>query len=113
MLVMGSAALPVFVTVTDCAALATFVGSQPNAKEVGDTVGGGMTLVPLSATVCVPAPPPALTFNVAVSDPIKAGLNTTLIVQWDPTATEVPQVLVCENWYGFVPESVILVMGSA
>ena len=38
MLVIGSAALPVFVTVTDIGALATFVNSLPNAREVGDAV---------------------------------------------------------------------------
>jgi hypothetical protein len=42
-------------------------------------------------------PPPALTLRVAVADPTEAGLNTTLIVQFAPTATDVPQVLVCEN----------------
>ena len=69
--------------------------------------------VPLSATVCVPAPPPPVTFSVAVFDPVEVGLNTTLIVQVAPTPTEVPQVLVCENWPGVVPESVMLVIGSA
>jgi len=54
------ATVSVFVTVTDCAALATFVVSLPNAKTVGDTVKGGATPVPLSTTVCVPAPLPAL-----------------------------------------------------
>jgi hypothetical protein len=53
--------------------------------------------VPLSATVCVPAPLPALTLNVAVADPAEAGSNTTLIVQFAPTASEVPQLLLCEN----------------
>jgi hypothetical protein len=53
--------------------------------------------VPLSATVCVPAPLPALTLSVAVAGPVEAGSNTTLILQFAPTASEVPQVLVCEN----------------
>jgi len=61
----------------------------------------------------VPAPPPALTFSVAVLDRAEVGVNTTLIVQVAPTATEVPQPLVCENWPGLLPESVMLVMGSA
>jgi hypothetical protein len=38
MLVIGSATPPVFVTVTDCGALATLVSWLPNASEAGDTV---------------------------------------------------------------------------
>ena len=40
-------------------------------------------------------PGPALTDSVAGSDPVAVGLNTTLMVQADPTGTDVPQVLVC------------------
>src|SRR5450631_3072613 len=111
-LAMGRATVSVFVTVTDCAALATFVVSLPNAKTVGDTVKGGATPVPLSTTVCVPAPLPALTCNVAVFDPVEVGLNTTLIVQAAPTATDVPQVLICENCNAFAPAIAILVTES-
>src|ERR1022692_3006327 len=35
---IGSAALPLFVTVTDCAALAMFTCTLPNASDFGDTV---------------------------------------------------------------------------
>jgi hypothetical protein len=38
MLVMGSAAAPVFVTVTTSGPLATLNGSAPKANEVDDTV---------------------------------------------------------------------------
>jgi hypothetical protein len=70
--------------------------------------------VPLRATACVPAPPPALTFSVAAFDPVEVGLNTTLIVQFPPITTEVPQVLLCENWWWrLAPENVMLVIGSA
>jgi hypothetical protein len=68
--------------------------------------------VPLSDTVCVPAPPPALTLNVAVFDPFTVGLNTTLIVQVDPIATDVPQGLVYENCPRFLPERIMLAMCS-
>ena len=68
--------------------------------------------MPLSATVCVPAPSPVLTFSVADFEPVEFGLNSTLIVQFAPTATDVPQVLLCENCKEFAPESVMLVMGS-
>jgi hypothetical protein len=40
-------------------------------------------------------------------------LNTTLIVQFDPTGMDAPQVLVCENWLADTPQNVMLVMGSA
>src|SRR5208337_4154323 len=113
MLVRGRAAVPVFCTVTKLGALATFFSSLPNATEVGSVVYAGRTPVPVSATVCVPAPAPALTFKVACIGPVQVGLNTTLIVQVVPTATDVPQVLVCENWPGFAPESVMFVRGSA
>ena len=113
MLVMGSATVAVFVTVTDCAVLDVPCGWLPNAKDVGDTVKVGTTPVPVSATVCVPAPMPPMTSSVAVIEPAAVGLNTTLIVQLDPTGIDVPQVLVCENFKWFVPEIVMLVMGSA
>jgi hypothetical protein len=59
----------------------------------------------VNATVKVPLPDklivngwmPAFTLSVAVVDPTALGSNTTLIVQLAPTATEVPQVLVCEK----------------
>jgi hypothetical protein len=54
-----------------------------------------------------------LTLNVAAIDPAPVGLNTTLIVQDVPIATDVPQVLFCENCWGLRPASVILVMGNA
>jgi hypothetical protein len=76
-------------------------------------VGAATIPVPLRATVCVPAPPPALTFSVAAFDPVEVGLNTTLIVQFPPITTAVPQVLLCENWLAFAPENVMLVIGSA
>lgn len=113
MLVMGSATLPVFVTVAACAALFVPCAWLPNATTVGATVYGGATPDPVSATVCVPAPPPALTLSVPFFNPGEVGLNTTLIVQVALTATDVPQVLVCANEWALVPESVMLVIGSA
>jgi hypothetical protein len=62
MLVMGSAALPVLVTVTDCGALAVPVGTLPNASEVGEIVKG-TNPVPVSVALCVA--PDALTVSAA------------------------------------------------
>jgi hypothetical protein len=53
--------------------------------------------LPLPDKLTVNGPPLTLTLSVAVADPTEAGSNTTLIVQFVPTATDVPQVLVCEN----------------
>jgi hypothetical protein len=82
------------VTAAALALTATLSGTTP---ESGTTMGA----------------PPALTFSVAAIDPVEVGLNTTLIVQAAPTATDVPQVFICENCPGFAPESVMLVRGSA
>ncbi len=88
--------------------------APPPLLELDTVVVGRVVIpVPLSATVCVPAPLPALTLSIAVADAAEAGLNTTLIVQVAPTATELPQLLVCENGCEPVVESVMLVIGSA
>jgi hypothetical protein len=50
--------------------------------------------------------------SVVVADPEEEGLNTTLTAQLAPTATDVPQVLVCENGWGPGVDSVMLVIGS-
>jgi hypothetical protein len=64
----------------------------------GDGINGvGTTPVPLSATVCVAAPLPALTLSVDEIDPTALGSNVTLNVQLAPAAIEVPQLLVCPN----------------
>ena len=68
-------------------------------------------VVPVRATVCVPAPLDAtLRFALfgpaAVDEPFKPGAKLTLIVQLPPTAMvagSVPQVLVCSNTSGLVP----------
>jgi len=63
--------------------------------------------------VCVLSPLPALTLNIAFIEPTAVGVNSTLIVQAVLTAIELPQLLLCENWWALRPPSVILVMGSA
>jgi hypothetical protein len=56
---------------------------------------------------------PVTTVIVAVLAPIDVGLNTTFIVHAAPAATDVPQLFVCENWFAFVPVSLMLVMDTA
>ncbi len=91
------------------------VTEVPTVIEAGAAakVTVGAMPVPLSATVCVPALLPAFTLSVAVADPADAGLNTTLIVHFAATATEVPHVLLCENGCEPVLESLMLVIGRA
>jgi hypothetical protein len=68
--------------------------------------------LPMPDRLTVDLFPPAATLSVAVADPAEVGLNTALTAQLAPTATDVPQVLVCENGLGLGVESVMLVMGS-
>ena len=48
-----------------------------------------------------------MTLKVAVAGPTEAGLNTTLMVQFAPTATDEPQLLLCEKGCGPLLESVM------
>ena len=48
----------------------------------------------------------------AIRDPAVVGLKMTLIVQLVPSASEVPQLLVCEKSPGFVPVMEIVVIVS-
>ncbi len=91
------------------------VTEAPTVIEVGAAanVTAGTIPVPLSATVCIPAPLPAVTVSVAAADPTEAGLNTILTAHFALTAIEVPQVLVCENGWEPVLESLMLVIGRA
>jgi len=68
--------------------------------------------VPDKDTDCAAAPPPVATVKLAVAPPVAVGVNTTLIAQLAPTATEDPQVEVSEYCPAFVPESTMLVIGN-
>jgi len=47
------------------------------------------------------------TLNFALLAPFALGVNVTLIAQFAPTASEVPQPLVCAKFLGFVPLKLI------
>jgi hypothetical protein len=68
--------------------------------------------LPIPDRLTIDVFPPAATFSVALADPEEVGWNTTRTAQLAPTATDVPQVLVCENGLGLCVESLMLVMGS-
>ena len=68
---------------------------MPKLKLVGAKLIPGPTPVPDRATVC--GLPLALSVTVIVPDwlPVAVGVNVTLMVQFPPAATDVPQVLLC------------------
>src|SRR5262245_52041447 len=88
---IGSGSVPVFVSVTSCAAEVPPTACSPNASEFGASVYSGTTAVPDSPTVWVPAPLPPVTVSVPLFAPPVVGLNTTLIMQHAHTANQLPQ----------------------
>lgn len=103
--------LPAFERVRICAALVVPTFWLPNATELGDRV-----------TAVVPGPerptdwglPPALSVRVtqAVREPVPVGVKVTLIEQFEPAASEVPQVLVSAKSALLAPEMAIELMES-
>jgi hypothetical protein len=69
--------------------------------------------VPDTATLRAAAPPPAVTFNVAVLAPVEVGSNTTLRLHALPAATLAPQPLLNKNWPAPEPLRAMPVIGSA
>src|SRR5437899_2408587 len=97
MLVTLSAALPVLLSVTDCAALVVFSSWLPKLKFVADklTMGAGAAPVPVRLMVCGLPAMLSVIVTAPVRMPVAVGVNVTLMVQLAPAATDVPQVLVC------------------
>jgi hypothetical protein len=100
-----SAALPVFFSVTVCAA-EVVPDTAENVRELGDSEATGAAAVvpvPLKATVCGEPVALSATESVAVKLAADAGVNVTEIAQLALAASELPQVLVCAKSLGFVP----------
>src|SRR5258706_295368 len=95
MLMIFSAAVPVLVRVTVCAALVVSTLWEANVKLVVERLTIGIVPVPERVTVCGLLL--ALSETVIAPDrsPVVVGVNVMLIVQFPPAATEVPQVLLC------------------
>ncbi len=85
---------------------------MPNAKEVGEKVTAGRVPVPLRAAVWGLPTPLSATESEAVLEPIAVGVKVMLMVQFAPTATLVPQLLVCAKLPAFVPVIEMPVMVS-
>ena len=91
---MVSVALPLFVNVTLCAALVPPTGWLPNDRLLGDKLTDATAPVPESPTVCGLPLALSVMLTEAARLPLAEGVNITLIVQFPPAATELPQVLV-------------------
>lgn len=85
-----------FVSLTSLAGLVVFTVWLPKLKLLGAKVTAGVAPVPVKVTVCGLLLALSVMTTVPERVPVAVGVNTTLMVQFAPAATEVPQVLVCE-----------------
>ena len=83
---------------------------MPKERLVGFRVAIGLIPVPVRFTCCGLRPALSVMFMVAERFPLAVGVKVTLKVQLAPSATVVPQSLVCAKSAGFVPAMAILVM---
>ncbi len=114
-LVRFSEALPVLESVTDCAALVVPTVRLAKASEEAERLTTGAEAaapVPVRLTDC--GLPEALSVILRPPDrvPEAVGVNVTLMVQFAPAATELPQLLVCAKSPLFVPVTAMLVRFS-
>jgi len=113
MLVMLKSAVPVFVSVTVCAALLVPTVSFPKATLEGETLTADAVPVPERVTVWGLFEALSVTVTVAARDPVADGLKTTLIAQFAPAATDDPQLLVWVKSLALAPEITIPVRFNA
>src|SRR5216684_1992106 len=97
MLVIVSVAVPLFVSVTACAALVVPMLWPTKVRLVGDTLAVVPVPLPVPVRLTVCGLPVALSVIVRVPllVPEAVGVNVTLIVQLDPADTADPQLFVC------------------
>jgi hypothetical protein len=113
-------ALPVFLNVIACAALAVPTAWLANVSVEGDKLARGpllKTLVPVPTSITVCVPPLALSEMIAnaLSPLIVEGLNVKLMVQVPPTARvpgDIGQLLVWVKSLLFVPVTAMLLILS-
>jgi len=96
MLVIFSTPLPVFVSVTGCAALVVLVCWLVNVRlELEKLTAGAPVPVPVRVMECGDPAALSVMLTAAVRVPVAVGVNVTLIVQVPLlAATELPQVFV-------------------
>jgi hypothetical protein len=110
MLVILSGAVPVLLTVTVLAVLIVLINRLPKVRDDGETAITGEVPVPESGMVVDVAGASAFIARDALLAPVAVGLNVTLIVQDAPAASAAGQVVVLENWPGFAPPRLMLLM---
>jgi hypothetical protein len=89
--VMVTAVGCLLLTVTVFAALVVVTAWLPNARVVGLTLTG-TTPLPVNETVCGLLLAMSVIVKVPVRLPVVAGVKITLIVQFVPAASDVPQL---------------------
>ena len=77
------------------------------------TVGAVLVPVPERLTVCGLPLTLSATLNVAAAAPLAEGVKVTLIAQFAPAATELPQLLVSTKLLALAPDIARLVMPRA
>ena len=118
MLVIVRAAVPLFVSVTDLAALVVPTFWAPKLRLVGFSVTAGAETVPVpeSATLCGLPVALSLIVTLALRLPVAEGENVTLIAQFAPAASVFGlsgQVFVWAKSAAFVPLTPTLLIVSA
>jgi hypothetical protein len=93
MLAIVSVAFPVLVSLTPVAVLLTSTAQPPKERLEAPSLAPGTAPVPESGMEVSPADAFVDTFKVPVLPPVLVGLNTTEIVQLEPTPNEEPHVL--------------------
>jgi hypothetical protein len=94
MLVMVKAAVPLFVSVTFCVALLVVTSWPAKLRLKGDSITAAAVPVPLNETDWGLPVASSEMVTFALRFPVAAGLKVTLIEQFAPAATLLPQVLV-------------------
>ncbi len=102
---MATAVEAEFVTVTALAALVVPTLVDENVRVLVETVIAYP--VPDSVTLCGEVGSASLMVSVALRDAATCGVNVTVMVQLDPPAMDVPQVLVCWKSDALAPPIVI------
>lgn len=95
MLEIVSAALPVLLSVADCAVLLVPATIEPKSSLAGVRVAAGAegaVPVPVKALVCGEPVALSTTLSIAVAEPVAVGENVTDSVQEALAASDVPQV---------------------
>ena len=92
MLAIDNVAVPLLVRVTAWAALVVLTIWLPNERLVGDKLTAAAVPIPDRLTACGLPLALSLMLIEAARLPVAAGVKVTLIVQFAPAATGLPQV---------------------